>query len=379
MFTMLGLDPAIGAIAGYDAYLAALPQEDQKVFFEQAVALTFNEGLYRMEHRVLLPDGSLRWLRVHGRIDRDEAGSVTRVAGFAQDTTIEHQTADAVARLNEKLEESVALRTAELEYAVKELSTLSYAISHDLRQPLRAITGYLSLMSEEVGGTLSPTVRDYLDRVQTSVRRMDATIDAMLSLSRLTRATVHRGDLDATAIAREAATEVAVAEPTRSVDWQIEADLRLHADPGLFRIVLHNLLGNAFKFTRGKDAPRIAFGRARIDGVDVLFVRDNGAGFDAASARRLFQPFERMHHAEEFEGTGIGLATVSRILQRHGGWIRAESTRGHGAAFYFVLGTSEERPEAIPLRRPGGHDVSAAESTLRQCDEPLLIRPHDPA
>ncbi len=340
LFALLGLDPASGAQAAYEAYLAAVPEDDRELL-SSVLAVGMSEGLtYRVEHRVHRSDGLLRWLRIRGRIDRSDKGTPLRAYGFAQDITAERAASDEIARLNQSLEERVVRRTTELEYARKELSTFSYAVSHDLRQPLRAIAGYLALLVEEDGTALPQPTRESLDRVQLAVRRMDATIDALLALTRLTRATVHLGEIDATAMAREVAAELAVADAARVVEWDIQPGVTVIADPGLFRIVLQNLLGNAFKFTRGVNAARIAF--ACEPGTDggVLFVRDNGAGFESSSARRLFQPFQRMHDARDFEGTGIGLATVARILERHGGWIRAESTTGAGATFRFSPGAA---------------------------------------
>ena len=226
---------------------------------------------------------------------------------------------------------------AELERTNKELEAFSYSVSHDLRAPLRAIDGFSHALLEDYSGRLDDEGKDYLNRVRAGCQRMGRLIDDLLDLSRVIRHELRFEAVDLSAVARSVASQLTQAEPDRKVDLAVGDDLRAHGDPGLLRIALENLLGNAWKFTGKTASPRIEFGAAAKDGGRVFFVRDNGAGFDMAYADKLFGAFQRLHDAGEFPGTGIGLATVHRIVHRHGGRIWAEAAVGRGATFYFTL------------------------------------------
>jgi signal transduction histidine kinase len=227
----------------------------------------------------------------------------------------------------------------ELAIANRELEAFSYSVSHDLRGPLRSIDAFTRALEEDAGDRLDDASRGHLRRVLVATSQMSDLIDALLALSRISRAHLVRSDVDLSAAADEVFRELRGREPERLVDVVIETDLRIHADPKLMRILLDNLLGNAWKFTARRDRARIAVGSTAEGRERCYFVRDDGAGFDMAHAAQLFAPFQRLHSDAEFKGTGIGLATVHRIIERHGGRIWAEGTVGAGATFYFTLPT----------------------------------------
>jgi len=226
---------------------------------------------------------------------------------------------------------------AQLEAANKELEAFSYSVSHDLRAPLRGIDGFSQALLEDYHDRLDDTGRDFLQRVRAGSQRMATLIDDLLSLSRVTRSELQMAEVNLSALAAATAAELQKSDPTRAVTFAIAPDLVVRADPGLMRIVLQNLLGNAWKFTAKRSPAHVEFGVTANDHGRAYFVRDDGAGFDMAYAAKLFGAFQRLHAAAEFPGTGIGLATVQRIIHRHGGQIWAEGAPERGATFYFTL------------------------------------------
>jgi PAS domain S-box-containing protein len=244
-------------------------------------------------------------------------------------------------RHREHLEELVEARTAALEAANQELEAFSYSVSHDLRAPLRAINGFSQALVEEYADKLDATAMDYLNRVRQGALRMGELIDDLLKLSRVTRQDLRGESVNLGAVAAEIAAELRAREPGRDVDWLLAAPVLVTGDPHLLRIAMSNLLDNAWKYTSRMVHARIEFGVRHDVGNAVYFVRDNGAGFDMQYADRLFGAFQRLHKVEDFPGNGIGLATVKRIVTRHGGRIWAESQPGQGATFYFTLGRAE--------------------------------------
>jgi PAS domain S-box-containing protein len=234
-------------------------------------------------------------------------------------------------------------RTRQLEASNRELEAFSYSVAHDLRAPLRAVGGFAQILREDHSEQIDPRAVDYLTRIQANVARMAALIEALLGLSRVSRSELEVQRVDLSALARSVVAQLAVTDPQRAVAAEVADGLLANADARLARTVLENLIGNAWKFTARSPAPRIAIGSS--DG-RTFFVRDNGAGFDAAKAGKLFTPFERLHSADQFPGTGIGLATVQRIVLRHGGRIWAEATIDAGATFFFTLGGLGRSPDA---------------------------------
>jgi light-regulated signal transduction histidine kinase (bacteriophytochrome) len=242
-----------------------------------------------------------------------------------------------VAHSAQELAESRALFVAELERKNSELEAFSYSVSHDLRAPLRSIDGFSKLLLDDHAGALNAKGKDYLRLVRASAQRMGELIDDLLLLSRVGRAGLVRDRVDLSGIARVAAEELQRKDPGRQVTICIEEALPVDADDGLMRVLLENLLGNAWKFTANVPAARIEVRTEQKEGGTVFFVRDNGAGFDMGYAEKLFNPFQRLHTEAEFPGTGIGLATVHRIVDRHGGRIWADSAVDQGATFYFTI------------------------------------------
>lgn len=248
-----------------------------------------------------------------------------------------HKKEQQVIRLNQELEQRVEERTVQLRAANKELDAFAYSVSHDLRAPLRGIDGFSNALVEDYGELLGHEGKDYLNRVRAGCLRMGNLIDDLLKLSRLSRSQLSKETIDLSRLAHEVIEELREAQPGAQVELVCAKGIMAHGDATLLRVVLDNLLGNAFKFTSKTPQPQIEFGQTKIQGQHVFFVRDNGAGFDMEYAGKLFGAFQRLHSPHEFQGTGIGLATVQRIIYRHGGKIWAEGQVDNGATFYFSL------------------------------------------
>jgi PAS domain S-box-containing protein len=261
-----------------------------------------------------------------------------------RDVTDRERAEEEVLRLNAELEQRVQRRTAELEVANQELESFSYSVSHDLRAPLRSIHGFAQALLEDHAAQIDDTGRRHLARIQAAARRMGQLIDDLLQLSRVTRSEIKRKPVDLTALAREVMQDMHSGDPERRVEVVIHDGLQGTGDARLLRVVLENLLGNAWKFTSRRDAARIEFG-LKPGSAGIFRVQDNGAGFDMAYADKLFGAFQRLHGAKDFPGTGVGLATVRRIIRRHGGIIWAQAEVDHGCVFYFTLGEGDERNE----------------------------------
>jgi signal transduction histidine kinase len=254
---------------------------------------------------------------------------------------LRRQAEEALQRANEELEHRVQARTAELAAANQELEAFAYSVAHDLRAPLRGIDGFSRILLDEHAGQLDEAGREYLDRVCRAAQRMGELVDDLLKLSMVGRHEIHPGAANLSRMAEEILGELVRAAPQRQVETLIAPDCTATGDARLLRVVMQNLLDNAMKYTGREAQARIEFGCTAGAGGNVFHVRDNGAGFDMSHAERLFQPFRRLHRMEDFEGTGIGLATVARILARHGGRIWAEAEKGKGATFFFTLSAGQ--------------------------------------
>ncbi len=253
-------------------------------------------------------------------------------------------------RLNQELERRVEERTHALQVANRELEAFSYSVSHDLRAPLRAINGFGHVLEEEHAAQLGERGRELLGRMRAGAIRMGLLIEDLLKLSQISRRAVHVTPVDLTALAREVADELQAGEPERRVEWVIAPGMNAEGDAGLLKVVLQNLIGNAWKYSSKRDSARIEFGLTEVGGSTEYFVRDNGAGFDMAYAQKLFGAFQRLHSVAEFAGSGIGLATASRAIRRHQGEVRAEGRVGEGASFYFTLWAAEAQDQGPDKR-----------------------------
>lgn len=289
----------------------------------------FKEGgvIDSLEAELVRQDGTTMPVLISATAIRDPSGAFVASRSTVVDDTDRRRILQALRRANE-----------ELETANRELETFSYSVAHDLRAPLRAVDGFTLIALEDLGETVPEEVKKNLERVREAARRMGELIDDLLSLARTTTAEMRQSpQVDLSALSAAVVKRLRDGEPDRNVDVTIEGDLFSDGDPKLLLILLENLVGNAWKFTRKKAHAHIQIGAERGD-ERVYFVRDDGAGFDMTLATRLFEPFQRLHARGEFDGTGVGLATAARIVRRHGGRIWAEAKVGDGATFYFTLG-----------------------------------------
>ena len=309
-------------VLGTDAYEAIRPHVEE--------ALTGRPVSY--ERWLDFQHGGRRYV-LASYMPHREGGLVKGFYALVQDLTERRKNEQEIRHLNEQ--HQIQLR--QLEVANRELEAFSYSVSHDLRAPLRGIDGWTNALMSEAGPVLGERGRVYLDRVCSEARRMGELIDDLLNLSRVARAEMRQVSVPLSELAGAILLRFQQAEPERQVQFEIEPGLCARGDAGLLRIVLENLLGNAWKFTAKRPQSLIRFGRAKSRGETAYVVCDNGAGFDMAFAKKLFAPFQRMHRASEFPGTGIGLATVQRIIHRHGGRVWAEAALGQGTAIYFTL------------------------------------------
>jgi signal transduction histidine kinase len=336
---MLGLET--GQFDGRVRTLLDRVVPEDRAGVRRAIVKTVRSGTNpELQFRFLRPGRAPGWLLGRGRIYRDAKARPVRLAGVGIDITAQKLAELEILRLNGDLERRVAERTAQLQAINKELEAFCYSVSHDLRAPLRSIRGFNEVLLERYAQKLDARGQEFLRRACASSHYMDELIEDLLKLSRVGRSEFSRRPVDLSALAIAIAEELHRSDPSRAVDFQIAPGLRASGDGHLLRIVLDNLLRNAWKFTSRRPLACIEFGWAQT-GEAAFLVRDNGAGFDAAYAERLFGVFQRLHSSSEFPGTGVGLATVQRIINRHGGRVWAEGAVDRGASFYFSLPADE--------------------------------------
>jgi light-regulated signal transduction histidine kinase (bacteriophytochrome) len=263
--------------------------------------------------------------------------SYTSIENLEQEMVQRKEAEEVAHRLNSELEQRVRERTAQHEVVNKELESFSYSISHDLRAPLRAIDGFSQALLEDYGENFDDTAKSYLDRVRKATHNMGRLIDDVLKLSRVTQLAICRETVDVSGMVTEISDKLQKSNHDREVEVVIEKGVLVNGDPHLIQIVIENLMENAWKFTSRTDNPKIELGTVINEGTMVCFIRDNGAGFDMTYGNKLFGAFQRLHSSEDFPGTGIGLATVQRVVNRHGGQVWAEAEVGKGATFYFTF------------------------------------------
>lgn len=311
------------------------PPENRRLLREAFARCLAGGGVQTLEVHRRAPRGAPVWYAAR-MVPMLQDGAAISVLLIATDVTAQRDREATLLRFNAELEERVADRTAELQASLRELEAFSYSVSHDLRAPLRAIDGFSKALVEDHAAALGAEGMHYLQRVRLAAQRMGQLIDDLLRLARAMRSELSVGVVPLGSMAREIAADLRREQPEREVEFRIDERATAQGDPVLLRAALTNLLANAWKFTRQRARATIEFASEyRADG-RVFVVRDDGVGFDMTYAAKLFRPFERLH-ATDFEGSGIGLAIVQRIVSRHGGWIWAEGAVGRGAAFYFTL------------------------------------------
>jgi len=319
--------------------VADIAHPDEVALGRETIERIVQEGSYHGERRYIRSDGGVVYALVGVTLVRDADGRPSVLFGQVEDIT-ERKLAEAeVLRLNAELERRVLQRTAELKAANLELEAFAYSLAHDLRAPMRAINGFGATLFQSHGERLGDQGRETLDRIRRASARMGELIDAMLFLSDLTRRELSLTSVDLSALARETSQQLRARDPARRVEFVIEEGLETMGDERLVRVLMRNLLENAWKFTSPREHPRIEVTRA---GAGVFAVRDNGVGFDMEFAGLLFEPFARLHREDEFPGLGVGLTTVERIVRRHGGAVWGEGRPGEGATLYFRLEPSTE-------------------------------------
>jgi len=324
-----------------EAFLNLVHTEDRDAVRQAVTEAIENRTDYDIEFRFLPRNRPAGWMLGRGRAYYDANGKPFKLAGVGIDITDRKEAEREILCLNTELERRVRERTAQLEATNKELEAFSYSVSHDLRAPLRSIRGFSEVLLERYADKLDARGQEFLRRACQSSEHMDALIENLLKLSRVTRAELQRQPVNLSKLAESIGVELRKAEPERAVELVITPGLCAEGDERLLRIALDNLLRNAWKFTARQPQARIEFGAATEPGA-TFFVRDNGAGFDMTYAEKLFGVFQRLHSNSDFAGTGVGLATVQRIINRHGGRAWANGIVNQGATFYFTLPTGSD-------------------------------------
>lgn len=328
-----------GKFEDWEALVLPADLPSAKACIESSLKTGELAGEWRIHRR---DNGQVRWITARAKILNDEKGKPWRMIGVNMDVTERKQAEEEVLKLNDELEQRVIQRTAELEAANKELEAFTYSVSHDLRAPLRHISGYSKILSEEFSCDLPADAQHHVQRILEGTRRMGQLVDDLLNLGRVGRKELSLQVAGLRSIVDEVIESLKSEVGDRQVEWKIGDLPYVECDTALIQQVFQNLLSNALKFTRPRARAVIEIGQEARDGGSVVYIRDNGVGFRMKYADKLFGIFQRLHRAEDFEGTGVGLATVQRIIQKHGGRIWAEAELDKGAAFYFELGASEQ-------------------------------------
>jgi len=337
-FRICGLQPQ--SLTPTTELSLSLVHPDDRDRMEKAIEQSIeNKAAYGLKIRVIRPDGSLRWVISEGEAIGNEKGKAVKVLGSIRDVTESELAQQQLQKYREQLEEMVAQRTAALEASNKELEAFSYTLAHDLRSPLRTITSFSQILQEEAMPKLTERENKDLQRIIKAGKYMAQLIDDILELARISRSEFTMETVDLSSIANSIIMDFKRIEPQRSIEVKITPDLFAKGDGQLLRIALENLLKNAWKYTDKRADACIEFGIMEKGDEKVYFVRDNGVGFDMRYADKLFKPFQRLHKPDEFQGTGIGLASVLNVIQRHNGKVWAESNEGQGTTFYFFLQT----------------------------------------
>jgi len=329
----------------YEKYLLLVHTDDRARVME-ATNRVFQEHIpYSHDERIFRPDGTMRYLHTWAYPVLDEQGKLVRLMGVCQDITEQKLAEQQVAQLNLDLERRVAERTRTIETSLRDLEAFNAMASHDLRAPLSVIQGSCELLSRQ-GLALPEAAAANLRRIRRSATHMTALVNDLLALAHVGHAPLKRSQVDVSQLAQDVVEQLRRAEPERDVTVEVAPGLSCVADPDLLRVVLSNLLSNAWKYSARVERARIEVGAQGLPEHRVFFVRDNGAGFDMKDAHRLFEPFERLHSSKDFAGTGIGLAGTQRIIDRHEGRIWAEGAVGEGATFFFELWRAPAQPQA---------------------------------
>lgn len=336
LYRIYGLTPETYT-PSYESYLTMVHPDDRQRVIDATNGVFHQHVPYSHDERIFRPDGSMRYLHTWARPILDDEGKLVRLVGVCQDITDRKLAEEELRLLNVELERRVEDRTRLLQQSMHDLEAFNAMVSHDLRAPLTVIQVCTGLIEKHLPAPVPTDLTDNISRIQQSVVHMSGMVDDLLALARVGQLPLQRGDVDLALVAKDVLAELARADPARHVEIDVASTIHCLADARLTRTMMQNLLGNAWKYTRRVAHPRIEVGTTTVDGRPVVYVRDNGAGFDPSEAHRLFAPFERLHDSADFPGTGVGLATVQRIVERHGGRVWAESAAGRGATFFVDI------------------------------------------
>ncbi|MCI0506127.1 MAG: PAS domain S-box protein [Gammaproteobacteria bacterium] len=336
MYRIFGYSPNEVAPC-YEWFLERVHSDDREYLNNVVQKALYENQPCNVDCRIITKQGIERIANTQGEVRFGERGVPVQMLGTFQDITERKNIEKELEQYRSHLEELVAMRTAELEISNKELESYSYSIAHDLRAPLRGITGFSQILKDEARHKLEKEDMELLDRIVAAGKNMSELIDDILELSQFTRSKLHYESVNLTSLGNEIIMRLKQTQPDRELQWQVQENLLVTGDARLLEVALQNLIGNAWKYTRDQKPAQIQFGNQEYGNETIYYIKDNGVGFDMQYQNQLFKPFSRLHIMENFEGTGIGLATVQRIVQRHGGRVWAEGEDRKGATFYFTL------------------------------------------